>query len=313
MKKSLWFLIILLTLGARGFGATLQRSQILSVSWGKAAGEIGRDLSKGPDDTDAGPVDFYVDPARAICIADIFNHRVVVFDKDGKFQRLIDLPGGKNDTIESISADDQTIYALDLRGPGKPNSYILSWDASSKLVQDIFLKPLGIGLPLYFERTSQGDFFIQDNMTFDTWHLDAEGKVLDKTPDDDRLMTLTSQGHYRFDVKGPRVQVLTKDNRPLTYYWGGKGFLQILGVDSAGALYVVYDKGQGNFGFDRLTPDGGSRETVTIKDAFDKKLLDPDRFTSDRPGRIAPDGTLYIMGEPTDSTFKIYAYVLSPG
>jgi hypothetical protein len=281
------------------------------VPWGKGAGEVGHDLSKGPDDTDASPVDFYVDPTRTICIADIFNRRVVVFDRDGKFQRLIDLPGGKSDTIESISADNRTIFALDLRGPGKPDSHILSWDASGKLVQDISLKPLGIGLPLSLERTSQGSFFIQDNMTFDTWHLDAAGKVLDKTPDDERLMTLTSQGQYRFDVKDSRVQVLSKDNQPLTYYWGEKGYLQILGIDSAGALYVIYDKGQGNFGLDRLAPDGGKRDTVTIQDAFDKKLLDPDRFTPDRPGRIAPDGTLYIMGEPTDSTFKIFAYTLS--
>lgn len=301
----------MLTLGNSALGATLQRSQILSVPWGNGAGEVGRDLSKGPDDTDAGPVDFFVDSTRTICIADIFNHRVVVFDRDGKFRRLIDLPGGKNDTIESISADNQTIFALDLRGPGKPNSHILGWDASSKLVQDISLKPLGIGLPLYFERTSQGDFFIQDNMTFDTWHLDAAGKVLGKTPDDERLMTLTSQGQYRFDVKGSRVQVLSKDNQPLTYYWGEKGNLQILGVDSTGALYVIYDKGQGSFGLDRLSSDGGKRDTATIKDTFDKKLLDPDRFTSDCPGRIAPDGTLYIMGEPTDDAFKIFAYTLS--
>ena len=310
MNKSLSITMIALFLNGWCGADVLHRRQILSIRWGSGTGEVGRDLAKGPDDTNAGPVDFYVDATGEITIGDLFNHRVVVFGLDGKYSRQVQLPGGKDDTVESVSFDGQNTIALDLEGAGKPNSHVLAWTRAGKPTGDIALKPLGIGLPLYLERNSQGDLFIQDNMTFTTWRLDAAGRVQGKTPDDERIMTLVSQGLYRFDEKGGKVQVLSPDGRLLTTYWGKKGYLQILGVDQKGNLYVLYEKEHGNYGFDKLSPEGQKLASAEISDAMDKVLLDPDRFTSFRPGRIGADGTFYIMAEPTESTFKIFAYAL---
>jgi hypothetical protein len=311
MRTGIYSFVMLFFLSPGAFSASLARRQVLNVPWGNAAGQVGRHLKAGVEDGNAGPVDFMIDKTEEVYVADLFNRRIDVFNARSDLDRIILLPDSKKDIIQSISAADQKVFALVLRGPGKPDAHVLEWDTSNKLVQDLSLKALGILLPLYLERSPEGDFFIQDNMSFITWRLDATGKILGQIPDDERLMGLASQGRYRFVVKDYTVQILSNDGQLLATYWGDKGHLQILGTDESGALYILYEKEQGHLGLDKLSPDGKRLVSITISDPFDKALLDPDRFFSFRPGRIAPDGTLYIMSEPTGSDFKIFAYTLS--
>src|SRR5258708_1460627 len=265
MKRFILVLSLLAGILSPAGAAGYQRSLVLSLPWGSAPGQVGRHVSQGPDDAASGPGDFDVDTAGRFYLIDDFNSRIEVPRVQGEIKSLLPVQKAPLPRAESIAAGKDAFFFIELIGTAHPKARLPGYDLDGRKQSDLDLTALGIGLPLELELDPRGGYFIQDNATFITWHLDSKGSRLEKMPNDDRLMWLSSRGLFRFEEK-KAVKVFTRDGKLVGTYWGEKGSLQVLGVDSAGALYLLYQAEDNQWGIDKISVKGEKLYSLRISE-----------------------------------------------
>ncbi len=103
---------------------------IISGGWGDGADSFGR--GAGPEGREGGPTSFAVDAAGHIYVADTYNHRVKVFDPEGRLLRQFRVGDGLDHepTLDDLAVTDEGhIYLADNAG-----GVILKYDPQGRLL-----------------------------------------------------------------------------------------------------------------------------------------------------------------------------------
>jgi hypothetical protein len=297
--------------------ATLKESIYLDIEWGQSSGQVGHWApGKGQDDEGewAGPTSFAVNSAGDIAIIDMVNKRVEIFSPDGKLRHLLSFQYPIS-WVNDIDVDHSGRWFLlvDSTEKGSPQGHGVweySGDATPKKKIDV--ASLGIQSPLNLELGQKNDLLVQDNHGFVTYRLDLTGQILSKKEDDERLYYLASQGLYTVTRASGAIQVHSNGGNTIGQYPDPFDTFSVLGLSPSGDIIMIMKIQETTYTLEGLSQSSEKRFSVIFRDSSLFQRLALTRLAGLRNVRVGPDGSVYAMGKPDDSRFRIFRYQIQP-
>ncbi len=120
------------------------------VKYGQGEGEVG--LRRENGETPTGPESYSVDANGNVLVADLVNHRIVIYSKDGTYLRNINLAGIE---INDIAVDQKSrVYVFD-----QIKLTLYQYDAQGALQSSLKLNPADITTRGYFHVANGAIYF----------------------------------------------------------------------------------------------------------------------------------------------------------
>lgn len=301
---------------------TYSSMTLAEVPWGNEPGEAGRQL--GQDGKFYGPRSLAVGPGGRIYLADTFNHRVLIFTRDGKLEKTISLASAGPSLLHDLAVDRAgRIFLADNRA-----QRILVYSREGVLLRELAFEGSKSSDIWFIERAAldqEGRLFLataeigpdQYERTISRLDLRRNGRAIIS------VATLTPNGLLRmgsesliagnpnsFVVEGGLLYTESAGAGPFerairVYDPGGRlrrefaftsseilGTVALVGVDGKGGVYVGVRLGSPEARVLKL--DGSGRIQAEIS------LDSSDMVFSNVYARVDPKGNVYYLAPGTE-------------